>query len=134
MSGIQIILYFSKKNKEIKKLKIGEKKVAQDRHLYILLVSNLSSTETIFKESTKHCENNLRQSGYNEKLTYKPTELTTKNIVSINKRKIIWFNPPFSKSVSTIIGKLHELHKLQLHAKHKICYKQPQYESFKQYR
>ena len=133
MSGIQIILYFSKKNKEIKKLKIGEKKVAQDRHLYILLLSNLSSTETIFKESTKHCENNLWQSGYNEKLTYKPTKLTIKNIVSINKRKIIWFNPPFSKSVSTILGKLHELHKLQLHAKHKICYKQPQYESFKQY-
>ena len=107
--------------------------MAQDRHLYILHLSNLSSTEKIFKESTKYCENNLRQSGYNEKLTYKPTELTIKNIVCINKRKIIWFNPPFSKNVSTNGGKLHELHKLQLHAKYKTCYKQPPYESFKQY-
>ena len=31
-------------------------------------LSNLSSTEIIFKESTTHYENNLRQSGYNKKL------------------------------------------------------------------
>ena len=37
-------------------------------------LSNLSSTETIFKESTTHHENNLRQSGFNKKLTYKPTD------------------------------------------------------------
>ena len=34
-------------------------------------LSNLSSTQIIFKESTTHYENNLRQSGYNKKLTYK---------------------------------------------------------------
>ena len=34
---------------------------------------NLYSPETIFKESTTHYKNNLRQSGYNKKLTYKPT-------------------------------------------------------------
>ena len=32
-------------------------------------LSNLSSTEIILKESTTHHENNLRQSGYNKKLT-----------------------------------------------------------------
>ena len=32
-------------------------------------LSNLSSTEIIFKESTTHYENNLRLSGYNKKLT-----------------------------------------------------------------
>ena len=37
-------------------------------------LSNLSSTEIIFKESTKQYENNLRQSGYNKKLTHKPTD------------------------------------------------------------
>ena len=37
-------------------------------------LSNLSSTETIFKESTTHYENNLRQSGCNKKLSYKPTD------------------------------------------------------------
>ena len=67
-------------------------------------LSNLSSTETIFKESTTHYENNLRQSGYNKKLSYKPTD-TKHQKHSKHKRKIIWFNPPFSKNVSTKIGK-----------------------------
>ena len=67
-------------------------------------LSNLSSTEIIFKESTTHYENNLRQSGYNKKLTYKPTD-TSHQKHSKHKRKIIWFNPLFSKSVSTKIGK-----------------------------
>ena len=67
-------------------------------------LSNLSSTEIIFKESTTHYENNLRQSGYNKKLTYKPTD-TNHQKHSKHKRKIIWFNPPFSKSVSTKVGK-----------------------------
>ena len=43
MNGINIVrnlqvLYFSKKNKEIKNLKNGEKIVARYWHLYILLV------------------------------------------------------------------------------------------------
>ena len=64
-------------------------------------LSNLSSTETIFKESTTHYENNLRQSGYNKKLSlsYKPTD-TKHQKHSKHKRKIIWFNPLFSKNVS----------------------------------
>ena len=65
---------------------------------------NLSSTETIFKESTTHNENILRQSGYNKKLSYKPTD-TKHQKHSKHKRKIIWFNPPFSKNVSTKIAK-----------------------------
>ena len=79
-------------------------------------LSNLSSTETIFKESTTHYENNLRQSGYNKKLTYKPTD-TNHQKHSKHKRKIKWFNPPFNKNVSTKIGKsfpsLLELHFLR---------------------
>ena len=51
-------------------------------------LSNLSSTETIFKESTTHYENNLRQSGYNKKLSYKPTD-TKHQKHSKHKRKII---------------------------------------------
>ena len=67
-------------------------------------LSNLSSTETIFKESTTHYKNNLRQSGCNKKLTYKPTD-TNHQKHSKHKRKMIWFNPPFSKNISTKIGK-----------------------------
>ena len=67
-------------------------------------LSNLSSTQTIFKESTTHYENYLRQSGYNKKLAYKLTD-TKHQKYSKHKRKIIWFNPPFTKNVSTKIGK-----------------------------
>ena len=67
-------------------------------------LSNLSSTEIIFKDSTTHYENNLRQSGYNKKLTYKPTD-TNHQKHSKHKRKIKWFNSPLSKNVSKKIGK-----------------------------
>ena len=66
-------------------------------------LSNLYSTETIFKESTTHYKNNLRQSGYNKKLTYKPTG-TNHQRHSKHKRKIIWFNSLFSKNISIKIG------------------------------
>ena len=65
-------------------------------------LSNLSSTETIFKELKTQYKNNLRQSGYNKKLTYKPTET---NHQKRNRRKIIQLNPSFSKNVFTKIGK-----------------------------
>ena len=64
-------------------------------------LSNLSSTEVIFRESTTHYENNLRQSGYNKKLTYKPTDSNHQKH-SKHKRKIIWFNPPFSSPLSLL--------------------------------
>ena len=41
---------------------------------------------------------------YNKKLKYKPTD-TNHQKHSKHKRKIIWFNPPFSKNVSTKTGK-----------------------------
>ena len=59
-------------------------------------LSNLSSTKTIFKESATHYEKNLRQSGYNKKLIYKPTD-TNHQKHSKHKSKILWFNTPFSK-------------------------------------
>ena len=62
-------------------------------------LTNLSSTKTIFKESTTHYQNNLRQSKYNKPIGTKDQKH------SKDKRKIIWFNPLFSKNVSTKIGK-----------------------------
>ena len=83
-------------------------------------LSNLSSTEPILKESTIHYKNNLRQSGYNKKLSYKPTD-TKHQKHSKQKRKIIWLNPPFSKNVSTKIGK-SLLSLLDLHFPRKYIY------------
>ena len=77
-------------------------------------LSNLSSTETIFKESTTHYKNNLLQSGYNKKLTYKPIDTNHQKHCK-HKRKIIWFNPTMSKNVSTKIGKSF-LSMLDLHS------------------
>ena len=67
-------------------------------------LSNLSSVEILFKESTTHYEDNLQQSRCNKKLTDKPTD-TKHQKHSKHKRKIICFNPPFSKNDSTKIGK-----------------------------
>ena len=52
----------------------------------------------------QYSKNNLRQSGYNKKLTYKPTD-TNHQKHSKHKRKIKWFNSPLSKNVSKKIGK-----------------------------
>ena len=67
-------------------------------------LSNLSSNERVFKESTTHYESKFRQSGYNKKLSYKPTD-TKHQRHNKHKRKIIWFNPPFSKNICTKINK-----------------------------
>ena len=69
-------------------------------------LSNLSSNEIIFKKSTTHYKDNLRQSRYNKKLTYKPTD-TNHQKHGKHKIKIIWFNPTF-KPVTPIFTK--ELH------------------------
>ena len=67
-------------------------------------LSNHSSNETVFRHAAEDCEKALRKSGYNVKLQYKPTNhKNSKNKIN-RKRNIIWFNPPFSKSVSTKIG------------------------------
>ena len=46
----------------------------------------------------------FKTSGYNKKLTYKPTDITHQRH-SKHKRKIIWFNLTFSKNFSKKIGK-----------------------------
>ena len=50
--------------------------------------------------SSKHYADNLHQSGRNKNLTYKPTDTKYENH-SKHKKKIIWFNPPLSRNVST---------------------------------
>jgi len=66
-------------------------------------LSNLSSNEEIFKSSTPHYEEALKRSGYTHKFQYNPDQQQNRN--RNRKRKIIWFNPPFNKNVSTPIAK-----------------------------
>ena len=52
----------------------------------VIRLSNLSSTEILFKQSTILCEDNLRESGYNKKLHINPRTLTIKNMVIIREK------------------------------------------------
>ena len=65
-------------------------------------ISDLSSSEEIFNQAKQYYQNALINSGHDHVLQYKPvTETRRRN----RKRNITWFNPPFSKTVTTNVGK-----------------------------
>ena len=72
-------------------------------------ISELSINEEIFNEACPMYEKALKDSGFTEPLSY--TGPRVNNNVDENragknrKRKIIWYNPPFSQNVKTNIGK-----------------------------
>ena len=71
-------------------------------------LSQLSSSKDIFYKTAPYYEQRLNSCGYNEKLTYQQHGENIENIKNIRKnrkRNIIWFNPPYSKSLKTNIGK-----------------------------
>ena len=63
-------------------------------------LSTNSSNEIIFNEAKSEYESALQKSGYKEKLKYTAKQPAKNN----RKRNIIWFNPPFNKSVDTNIA------------------------------
>ena len=73
-------------------------------------LSEISSTKQIFEifDNSKHLyEKALQESGFKEKLCYQQKDVNANSNRNKKKRqrKIIWFNPPFSKSVKTNLGK-----------------------------
>ena len=86
-------------------------------------LSQLSSNEKIFNESASFYEDKLHQSGYQQKLKYNTPHTKIHNKLN-HKINIIWFNPPFSRNVTTKIGKyflnLFDKHFPQNHCLHKI--------------
>lgn len=66
-------------------------------------LSELSSTEKIFKESVEPYSKALKDAGYSFDLNYQPQDQVRTR--RQRKRNITWFNPPFSKSVVTNMGK-----------------------------
>ena len=66
----------------------------------------------IFDESIKPYKDALKESGFSEALNY--IAPTTNKKKKNRKWKIIWFNPPFSKSVKSNIGRIF----LRLLSKH----------------
>ena len=67
-------------------------------------LSEHSSYEIIFNEAKLVYEKALNDAGYETKLQYIPTAENSPALRN-RKRKIIWFNPPYSKNVCTNIGK-----------------------------
>ena len=75
-------------------------------------LSNNSSNETVFNRSKHQYIEALEKSGYKD--TSMAFNKKTPSKRSNRKRKIIWFNPPFNKNVSSNIAKIF----LQLIDKH----------------
>ncbi|XP_065070331.1 uncharacterized protein LOC135695263 [Rhopilema esculentum] len=71
-------------------------------------ISELSSTEEIYRREMTVYEEALRKSGFNDNLKYIPkdTEKRKNEDKKKRKRKIIWFNPPYSRNVKTNVGKI----------------------------
>ena len=84
-------------------------------------LSNLSSDENIFSQATPYYKEAIERSGYKHDFQYTPNRNQQRNK---RKRKIIWFNPPYNKNLSTNIGRyfltLVKKHFPQHHKFHKI--------------
>ena len=71
-------------------------------------ISDLSSAENGFTNAKKFYEDDHKKNGHNAELTYEKPKDDKKADTKTprkRKRKILWFNPPFNRSVQTNIGK-----------------------------
>ena len=66
-------------------------------------LSNISSSKQQFNAARHPYQEALKDAGYEHKLEY--SQATTSQKKRSRNRSIIWYNPPFSKSVSTNVGK-----------------------------
>ena len=78
-------------------------------------LSNNSSDEKIFKEAAIYYEDTLNKAGYINNLVYHtPSTSNQENKNKSRQRNVIWFNPPYSKSVATRISQSF-LHLIDTH-------------------
>ena len=66
-------------------------------------LSNISSDEQLFDATTSSYQDALNEAGYNHTLKFDQTRHTQRK--RNRSRNITWFNPPYSKHVSTNIGR-----------------------------
>ena len=66
-------------------------------------ISDTSSSKYIFDKSISIYQNTLYESGFKEDLKYTPsdTSLQKENDQGTSRRKTMWFNPPYSRSMKT---------------------------------
>ena len=70
-------------------------------------LSNIFSNENQFKATTSSYQQALNDAGYNHTLKFQPNPKgsDSSNATRKRNRNIIWFNPPFSKHVTTNVGR-----------------------------
>ena len=89
-------------------------------------LNSISSNEQVFQEAKTEYENALKDAGYSTELKYNQNKDKTKKKRN-RKRNIVWYNPPFSKSVKTDLGRkflyLLKKHFPENHKLHKIINK-----------
>ncbi|CAB4040461.1 Hypothetical predicted protein, partial [Paramuricea clavata] len=67
-------------------------------------LTEISSDEKSFQQASQQYQQALQNSGYKHQLKYKHLLNHTTPRTRNRRRNIIWYNPPFSKNVSTNIG------------------------------
>ena len=66
-------------------------------------LSKISSNKDVFMQACHPYQEALRKSGYNYQLNFNPPNPNQKKPAN-RKRKIVWFNPPYSQNVKDNIG------------------------------
>ena len=67
-------------------------------------LSNISSSKQIFDKAVKPYQEALRKAGYKYELKCTQSESSNVKVHRNRQRNLLWFNPPYSKSVVTNIG------------------------------
>ena len=84
-------------------------------------LSDISSSSDVFREALPEYENALRNSGFKKKLEYSERATSQQEHKRSRRRKILWYNPPFSISVKTNVGKKFlDLLRLHFHPNHRL--------------
>ena len=65
---------------------------------------DISSSKDIFDKSISIYQNALYESGFKEEMKYTPSDknFQKENGEKLRRRKIKWFNPPYSRSVKIV--------------------------------
>jgi hypothetical protein len=88
-------------------------------------LSFISCIEEVLDKAVPVYRDALVKSGYTHKPEFDPEAATARNQNSNKKRKITWFNPPFSQNVTTKVGEkflnLIDSCFSPNHPQHKIC-------------
>ena len=87
-------------------------------------LNTISSSEEMFNEAKTVYQQALGEAGYDKELTYDSDQNMASRPTRKRRRRVVWYNPPYSKNVATNIGKeffkLLQLHFPKQHLLHSI--------------